>query len=180
MEAWMQSLLAWLMVTLALPEVGLSTLFVVSFISATLLPLGSEPAVFALVKLNPDLFWPAIVVATVGNTLGGMVSWWMGLGASEAWHRLQAKREAHAGGAPAAPSNPAASHRKAARWLERYGPKACLLAWLPIVGDPLCSVAGWLKLPFWPCVAYMAIGKFARYLTMTASLLWFFPGVASP
>ena len=179
MEAWMQSVLAWLMVTLALPEIGLSTLFVVSFISATLLPLGSEPALFALVKLNPDLFWPAIVVATVGNTLGGMVSWWMGLGAGEAWQRLQTKREAHAGAAPAAPSNPASSHRKAARWLERYGPKACLLAWLPIVGDPLCSVAGWLKLPFWPCVIYMAIGKFARYVTMTAALLWFFPGLAS-
>lgn len=180
MEAWMQSLLAWLMSTLALPEIGLSTLFVVSFISATLLPMGSEPAVFGLVKLNPDLFWPAVLVATVGNTLGGMVSWWMGLGAGEAWHRLQAKRGAHAGGAPAAPPNPASSHRKAALWLERYGPKACLLAWLPVVGDPLCSVAGWLKLPFWPCVIYMAIGKFARYVTMTAALLWFFPGLASP
>ena len=177
MEAWMQSLLAWLMSTLALPEIGLSTLFVVSFISATLLPLGSEPAVFGLVKLNPDLFWPAVLVATVGNTLGGMVSWWMGLGAGEAWHRLQAKRGAHAGGAPAAPSNPASSHRKAALWLERYGPKACLLAWLPVVGDPLCSVAGWLKLPFWPCVIYMAIGKFARYVTMTSALLWVFPGL---
>lgn len=172
----MQPLLAWLMLTLALPKVGLSTLFVVSFISATLLPLGSEPAVFALVKLNPELFWPAVLVATVGNTLGGMVSWWMGLGARNAVRRLHARREAHGGAATAAP-NPATSHRKAARWLGRYGAKACLLSWLPIVGDPLCSVAGWLKLPFWPCVAYMAIGKFARYVTMTASLLWVFPGL---
>ena len=61
-------------------------------------------------------------------------------------------------------------------WLERFGPKACLLSWLPGVGDPLCAVAGWLKLPFWPCVVYMAIGKFARYVTMTAALLWVFPG----
>jgi membrane protein YqaA with SNARE-associated domain len=66
----------------------------------------------------------------------------------------------------------------ALRWLERFGAKACLLAWLPIVGDPLCAVAGWLKLPFWPCVMYMAIGKAARYLTMTAGLLWVFPGAA--
>ena len=58
MEAWIASLLA----MLALPEFGLSTVFVVAFISATLLPLGSEPAVFGLVKLNPALFWPAIVV----------------------------------------------------------------------------------------------------------------------
>jgi membrane protein YqaA with SNARE-associated domain len=65
-------------------------------------------------------------------------------------------------------------------WLQRFGAKACLLSWLPIVGDPLCAVAGWLKLPFWPCLAYMAIGKFARYLTMTAALLWFFPGRLAP
>ena len=64
----------------------------------------------------------------------------------------------------------------ALRWLERLGPKACLLAWLPVVGDPLCAVAGWLKLPLWPCAAYMAIGKFARYLAMTGGLLWVFPG----
>ena len=45
-----------------------------------------------------------------------------------------------------------------------------MLAWLPVVGDPLCAVAGWLKLPFWPCVAYMAAGKLLRYITMTAAL----------
>jgi len=44
-----------------------------------------------------------------------------------------------------------------------------------VVGDPLCAVAGWLRFPFWPCLAYMAIGKFVRYLCMTAALLWFFP-----
>ena len=53
-------------------------------------------------------------------------------------------------------------------WLRRFGAKTCLMSWLPIVGDPLCALAGWLRLPFWPCVAYMAIGKFMRYLLMTA------------
>ena len=77
MEAWLLNLID----LLALPQFGLSTVFVVSFISATLLPLGSEPAVFGLIKLNPHLFWPAILVATAGNTLGGAVSWWMGVGA---------------------------------------------------------------------------------------------------
>ena len=42
--------------------------------------------------------------------------------------------------------------------------------------DPLCAVAGWLKLPFWPCLLYMAIGKFGRYFTMTAGMLWLWPG----
>src|ERR1700712_2475419 len=79
MEAWVQSMLA----LLALPKFGLGTVFVIAFVSATLLPLGSEPAVIGLVKLNPDLFWPAVLVATVGNTLGGAVTWWMGYGAHE-------------------------------------------------------------------------------------------------
>ena len=66
---------------------------------------------------------------------------------------------------------------RALAWLKRFGAKACLLSWLPVVGDPLCAVAGWLKLPFWPCVAYMAIGKFLRYLTMTSLLLQLWPGL---
>lgn len=156
MEAWISSLLA----ALALPEFGLSTVFVIAFVSATLLPMGSEPAVFGLVKLNPDLFWPAIAVATIGNTLGGAVSWWMGWGT----HRM-VDRYRHS-----------STHVRALGWLEKLGPKACLLSWLPAVGDPLCAVAGWLRLPFWPCVLYMAIGKFGRYLVMTATLLWLIPG----
>ena len=150
---------------LALPEYGLSTVFVVSFVSATLLPMGSEPAVFGLIKLRPDLFWPTIAVATVGNTLGGAVTWWMGYGAERAYESL--------------------AHRppqevRALKWLERFGAKACLLSWLPVVGDPLCAVAGWLRLPFWPCLAYMAVGKLLRYVLMTASLLWVFPGQFNP
>jgi membrane protein YqaA with SNARE-associated domain len=157
METWLHSL----MTALALPEFGLSTVFVVSLLSATLLPLGSEPAVFGLVKLNPQLFWPAVLVATAGNTIGGGISWWMGYGAERAYERVK-HRKPH--------------EVRALQWLQRFGPKACLLSWLPAVGDPLCAVAGWIKLPFWPCLAYMAIGKFARYLTMTALLLWVFPG----
>jgi len=156
MEAWFESVLA----LLALPKFGLSTVFVVSFVSATLLPLGSEPAVFGLIKLNPELFWPAILVATAGNTLGGGLTWAMGYGAEKLYEKVK--------------HHPAQVH--ALRWLERFGAPACLLSWLPVVGDPLCAVAGWLRLPFWPCLFYMAIGKFARYLTMTAALLWWFPG----
>ena len=159
MDAWLDSLLA----LLALPKFGLSTVFVVAFISATLLPMGSEPVVFGLVKLNPELFWPAILVATAGNTLGGAVTWWMGYGAERAVERVRHKPVEH----------------RALRWLKRFGARACLLSWLPGVGDPLCAVAGWLRLPFWPCVLYMAIGKFGRYLVMTGSLLWAFPGVIS-
>ncbi|MBS0427176.1 MAG: DedA family protein [Proteobacteria bacterium] len=155
MQAWLDSLLA----LLALPQFGLSTLFIVAFISATLLPLGSEPALFGLLKLNPDMFWPAILVATAGNTLGGAVDWWMGYGA----HKV-ADKYAHS-----------KHHMRVLAWLEKLGPKACLLSWLPVVGDPLCAVAGWLRLSFWPCLVYMAIGKFARYICMTVALLYLWP-----
>ena len=154
MEAWLDSLLT----LLALPQYGLSTLFFAAFVSATLVPVGSEPILFGLLRLNPDMFWSAIAVATVGNTLGGAVDWWMGYGAHKVADKYSNSRH----------------HVRVLGWLERLGPKACLLSWLPLVGDPLCAVAGWLKFPFWPCVAYMAIGKFLRYITMTVALLQIF------
>jgi len=161
MEAWLESLL----VLLALPKFGLSTVFVVAFVSATLLPLGSEPAVFGLVKLSPELFWPAILAATAGNTLGGAFTWWNGYGAERLYEHVKRAKPTEA---------------RALVWLQKLGAKGCLLSWLPIIGDPLCAVAGWLRLPFWPCVFYMAIGKFARYLTMTAGMLWLWPGQFTP
>ncbi len=158
MEAWLDTILT----TLALPQFGLSTVFVVALISATLLPLGSEPAVFGLVKLDPTLFWPAILVATAGNTVGGAISWWMGVGVERSYEYVARHKP---------------SQVRALEWVRRFGAKACLLSWLPVVGDPICAVAGWLRLPFWPCVLYMAIGKFARYVTLTAAGLWLFPGL---
>lgn len=155
----MHEWLSWMLGLLALPQYGLSTLFVVSFISATLLPLGSEPAVLGLLHLNPELFWPAILVATAGNTLGGMLDWWLGY---EAHQVVDKWKHSHV-------------HVKALDWLARLGPKACLLSWLPVVGDPLCAVAGWLKMPFWPCVGYMLVGKFLRYVVMTGVLVHLLP-----
>ena len=151
MDAWIESVKA----VLALPGYGLGSLFAASFVSATLLPLGSEAVLYAVLKLNPALLWPALLTATLGNTLGGAVTWWMGRGAEQAYERLAASPH----------------HDRGMRWLTRFGPRACLLAWVPVVGDPLCAVAGWLKLPFWPCVAYMAVGKFLRYLTITTIFL---------
>jgi membrane protein YqaA with SNARE-associated domain len=153
---WLDPLLA----LLALPKYGLTTLFLASFISATLLPVASEPVLFGLLKLNPQLFWSAIAAATAGNTLGGAVDWWMGYEAHQVIDKYRHSR----------------SHAKAMEWLEHLGPKACLLGWLPIVGDPLCAVAGWLRMPFWPCLGYMFIGKLLRYVMMTWALLYVFPG----
>ena len=172
MELWLHAHITLLFDWLSLPHNGLPMVFIVSLISATLLPLGSEPVVFGLIKLNPELFWPAIAVATAGNTLGGMVSWWMGYGAHKAVDVVKKHKS----------SDPEKSagmsdrmHVQALKWLEKLGPKACLLSWLPGVGDPLCAVAGWLKMPLLPCTIYMALGKFARYVVMTSLLMWVFP-----
>lgn len=156
MEAWVSTLLA----ALALPEYGLSTVFVVSLLSATLLPMASVPVVYGLVEINPALFWPALLVATAGNTAGGAISYGMGRGAERAYEQLAHRPPRDA---------------RALDWLQRWGPPACLLSWLPFVGDPLCAIAGWLRLPFWPCVAYMAIGKFLRYLVYVGALVWAVP-----
>lgn len=178
---------------LALPQQGLAALFVICTASATLLPVGSEAAVVGLLQLRPDLFWPAVFVATAGNTLGGAINWLMGRGAARAWHAR--KSTTHKNNPihhpkdnqknnikdnpkqnPHRPQTLQSRHARIARiWLRRWGAKTCLLSWLPVVGDPLCAVAGWLHLPFWPCVLYMAIGKLARYIVMTAGILWILP-----
>jgi membrane protein YqaA with SNARE-associated domain len=156
MEDWLHALLT----ALSLPQYGLVTVFLFSMLSATLLPMASVPVVFGLIKINPELFWPAILVATAGNTAGGVISYWMGYGAEKAYEKVTNKR----------------SEGRALEWLQRWGPRACLLSWLPFIGDPLCAVAGWLKLPFWPCTVYMAIGKFLRYLVYVGGALYVMPG----
>src|SRR5215217_6620904 len=102
-SSMIESAVLWLLKVLAAPTVGLTSVFLIAFVSATLLPLGSEPAVFAVVKANPAMFWPAILVATVGNTLGGAVDYWIGYRAKVAFAKERKSRWFH--------------------WLARYGSK---------------------------------------------------------
>ena len=153
LEAFLSAALAWF----ALPQIGLSAVFITAFVSATLLPMGSEPVVFGYVKLHPDQFWLTIGLATLGNSLGSALGYWMGRGAKSAADALGVV--GRDGG------------KTYLRWLERMGPKALLLAWLPVVGDPLCAVAGLLRFAFWPCLVWITVGKFLRYLTLIWLLL---------
>lgn len=147
-----ESIVLWLLKVLAAPAVGLTSIFVISFVSATLVPLGSEPAVFAVVKANQALFWPAVLVGTLGNTLGGAFDYFLGYHAKVAFAKERKTRWFG--------------------WLAHHGPKTMLLSWVPGIGDPLCTMAGWLHMPFWSSVGYMAIGKFIRYVSMTALLMY--------
>ena len=125
-------------------EAGIAGLFVASFLSATLLPGGSEAVMFALVKLQPQQAGPALITATIGNTLGGMTTYWMA--------RLI----------------PAAKIPARLDWVGRYGSVSLLAAWAPVVGDALCVAAGWLRLNWTACALWMAAGRFARY----AAIVW--------
>jgi len=123
-------------------DTSLWALFGSSFLAATLLPGGSEAVLFGVLKLYPEQIWPALGVATLGNTLGGMSSYLIG-------RLIPQKKDLR--GLPV---------------LQRYGSPALLLAWVPFVGDPLCVAAGWLRLDPWLSALFMAVGKFARYLAV--------------
>ena len=103
------------------PDAGLWGLFASAFVSATILPGNSEIVLVAVLAKFPRLFWETIVVATIGNTLGGMTSYAIG--------RLF----------------PNKAEGKALAWLNRYGEWVLRLSWVPIAGDALCVAAGWLR-----------------------------------
>ena len=126
-------------------EAGLAGLFLASFLSATLLPGGSEAMLFAVIRLHPEQALPALLLATLGNTLGGMVTYAMG--------RLL-------------PQHLAPEKSALAR---RYGAPVLLLAWAPLIGDALCAAAGWLRLHWLPCLLWMALGKGARYAVVAVA-----------
>jgi len=154
---------------------SLTSLFFSSFLAATLLPGGSEAVLFAVIKTQPETFWLALALATVGNTLGGMVSFGMG------WLLPQFRHGGaeHSGAGGTAPDPLTRTDRvadesardrtrqlKHVDKLRRYGTPALLLAWVPLIGDALCVAAGWLRLNPWQVALFMAIGKFARYLVI--------------
>jgi membrane protein YqaA with SNARE-associated domain len=153
MNEWLPTTFAAFLTAAALPSVGLPAVFAWCVLSATILPLGSEPVVFGYIKLNPDMFVWGILVATTGNTLGGMINYWLAYGAKHAMSQ----------------------HSQAPRalvWFEKLGPKALFFSFIPIIGDPLTAVAGWLKMPWLPCLLWQAAGKLTRYLLSTVILLY--------
>lgn len=125
-------------------EASLWLLFSSSFLAATLLPGGSEAVLFGVLKLHPEQVWPALGAATLGNTLGGLSSYLIG-------RLLPQKQDL--------PGLPA---------MRKYGAPALLLSWVPLLGDPLCVAAGWLRINPWLSTLFIALGKFARYVAIAA------------
>lgn len=135
--------------------VTLPTLFLSSFLAATLLPGGSEVVLLAVIARDPTLLWPALGWATLGNTLGGLTSYLLG-------RLLPQNRVA---------SQSAAAKRKALAWVQRFGAPALLLSWAPVVGDALCVAAGWLRVNALAVLLFLALGKFLRYWAVSQAAL---------
>lgn len=132
------------------PEWALPGLFLSALIASTLLPGGSEALLAWQVAQQGD-WWLPVLVASAGNVLGSLITFAMGV-----W--LRRHRPLHLFDTPA--------QQRALGWLQRFGPLALLLAWLPLVGDPLCLLAGWLGLRLGSSLLCLALGKSARYLVV--------------
>jgi membrane protein YqaA with SNARE-associated domain len=127
---------------------ALAGLFVSCFAAATLIPLPSEAALFAYLKLEPGHVPLAIAVATLGNTAGGMTTYLVGLLVPE---RTTSRL------------NP-----KALSYVRRFGAPLTFFAWLPLAGDALIAAAGWLRMKWWTVLAFSGAGRLARYVVVAA------------
>lgn len=135
-------------------EQDLIWLFISSFVSSTLFPGGSEAVLVYVSSSQQHPLWLLLAIATLGNTLGGMTSWLIG------W--WIAKR--YSSEALLKPKQQTAVER-----IKRYGSPVLLLSWLPIVGDPLCVAAGWLRIHWLSALLFIAAGKALRYWVI---LVW--------
>jgi membrane protein YqaA with SNARE-associated domain len=136
MEAWLTNLFG--------SQSGLIALFLSGFFVAMFIPGGAEVFLFSTIKLHPQMFWQAILVASLGNVLAGMTTYWVG--------RLL----------PEGKSLP----DKAKRWLNRiheYGQPIMLIAWVPWLGEAICIAAGWLRLNFPISALFLGVGIFVRF-----------------
>jgi membrane protein YqaA with SNARE-associated domain len=136
-----------------LVDYGLWSLFFISFCASTLLPLGSEWLLIALVLQGSNPL-ATVAVATLGNSLGAGTNYLIGFYGSD-WLiekilRVEKTRQ-----------------HQAIRWFNRYGSWSLLLAWLPVIGDPLCLIAGMLKTPLLRFSLLVTTGKGLRYTVLT-------------
>ena len=135
--------------------IGLWGLFASAFISSTIMPGGSEAVLAYMVAKNLYSIQALLIVATVGNTLGALTTWGLGMMAAKKF--------------PLATLLPQKKQRALAL-IEQRGVWVLFFSWLPVIGDVLCFAGGWLKLPFISACLIILFGKFARY----AMIVWLF------
>jgi len=124
-------------------------LFFSALVSSTLFPGGSEALLLYRLHEGGDAM-ALVLIATVGNVLGSLITYAMGRLGNEVVHRKWLRMDE-------------TKVARAEHWFGKYGQASLLFAWLPIVGDPLCLVAGLLKSPMLWFIVLVTIGKAARY-----------------
>lgn len=133
----------------------LSGLFASAFISSTIAPGGSEAVLAYMVAKQLYANEVLLVVATLGNTLGALTTWGLGMMAAKKF--------------PVAALLPEKKQRALAM-VQQRGAWVLFFSWLPVIGDVLCFAGGWLKLPFISACLMILFGKFTRY----AMIVWLF------
>jgi membrane protein YqaA with SNARE-associated domain len=130
-------------------------LFISAFVSSTIAPGGSEAVLAYMVSAAYYPVGLIVVVATLGNTLGALTTWGLGV--------LAAKKF------PVA-ADLSKNKQKALELVRKRGVWTLFFTWLPVIGDALCFAGGWLKLPFYQACLIILLGKFGRY----AVIAWVF------
>ncbi|MBB3967286.1 MULTISPECIES: YqaA family protein [Rhizobium] len=133
-------------------------LFAIAFVAATILPAQSEAGLVALILSGKYSALLLVVVASVGNILGSLVNWLLGVGIERFRHRRWF------------PVKEAALDR-AQRWYRRYGKWSLLASWVPVIGDPITVVAGVMKEPLPVFLLLVTIAKTARYAVLAVITL---------
>jgi len=128
-----------------------ASMFGSSFLSATLLPGSSEALLIALLIAKKTSVYGLLLAASLGNTLGGLTNIFIG-------RLLPLKGQGR-------------WHDTAMTWLHRLGPAALLFSWLPVIGDLLCVLAGWLRFAWLPVMLFLAVGKTLRYIVIAIATL---------
>ncbi len=133
-------------------SLGLGGMFLSSFLAATILPLSSE-VVLGLLLAGGYGTLPVVAVATTGNVLGSVVNYWLGLAGSQ-WLTRKFSRISEE------------ELQRARDRFQSWGTASLLLAWVPVLGDPLTVVAGMLRVNLWIFILLVTIGKLLRYLVV--------------
>ncbi len=128
-------------------------MFIVAFISATILPAQSEAVLVALVADGGHSPWALVATATAGNSLGSATNWLLG---------LLAQRFMTTRWFPVSPSR----LLKAENWYHKYGRWSLMLSWMPVMGDALTLAAGIMKEPFWSFFSITLTAKLLRYVAI--------------
>jgi len=131
-------------------EVIYLSLFTISFLAATILPLSSELMLAGLIATSNYDNLLLLIVASFGNVLGSIINWILGFYSRnltiKKWVPFKGKQI-----------------ENSSRWFNKFGKWSLLFAWVPIIGDPLTLVAGLLRVKFIEFLILVTIGKVSRY-----------------